>query len=98
MEFSANLPDFGRRLLPQLVDEIAYSDTRRIFASILKFANLEEGSIDIDYETLSMAVNRCAFLVDALLMGRGPTVVLCIGPLDLRYLIIILGMCKWDIL
>ncbi|CAD6439748.1 42e84627-57fc-4de4-89ed-4b4e503f428b [Sclerotinia trifoliorum] len=30
MEFSANLPDLRRRLLHQLVDEIAYSDTRRI--------------------------------------------------------------------
>ncbi|APA08054.1 hypothetical protein sscle_03g028240 [Sclerotinia sclerotiorum 1980 UF-70] len=50
------------------------------YTSLLKSANLEEGSIDIDYESFFTAVNRYAFLVDALLMGWGPTVVLCMGP------------------
>ncbi|KAI9649088.1 hypothetical protein NHQ30_001655 [Ciborinia camelliae] len=94
MESSAMVPDFGRRLLPQLVDEIARSDPRRTFASIPKSANLEEGFVDIDYETFARAVNRCAWLIDEQLKGQGPTVVLYIGPLDLRYLVIILGMCK----
>lgn len=94
MEFSADIPGYERMLLPQLVDEIARSDPRRTFVSIPKSTNLGEGFIDIDYATFATAVNRFAWLVDEHLRGYRPIVALYMGPLDLRYLIVILGLCK----
>jgi acyl-coenzyme A synthetase/AMP-(fatty) acid ligase len=93
---SFNSPmDCGRRLIPQLVDEIAFTDPERVFASVPKSSNLDDGYQDVSYNAFARAVNRCAwFLEKELGRSQDQTTLFYIGPLDLRYLVIILGAVK----
>ena len=98
MTVSQNLaapPNCGKRLLPTLVDEIAVTDPGRTFASIPKSSDLVDGFMDISYRKFARAVNRCAWwLTKELGEHTEPKPVLYLGPLDLRYLIIILAAAK----
>lgn len=85
----------GRRLLPVLVDEIAATDPERTFVSTPKSSDLADGFIDISYCEFAKAVNRCAWwLRKELGEHTEQKTVLYLGPLDLRYLIIILATAK----
>ena len=88
-------PNCGKRFIPTLVDEIASTDPQRVFASIPKTSNVADGFEDISYRVFANAVNRCArWLKNELNVHIEPQVVLYLGPLDLRYLIIILAAVK----
>ena len=88
-------PNCGKRLLPALVDEIATIDPERTFASIPKSSDIGDGFVDVSYRKFAKAVNRCAWwLTRELGEHVGPKTVLYLGPLDLRYLIIILAAAK----
>lgn len=87
--------DCGRRLVPKLVDDIAYSDPQRPFVSIPRSSNLQEGYEDISYRAFAKAVNSCAWWIEKEL-GRDQQskTLFYIGPLDLRYLIVLLAAAK----
>lgn len=88
-------PNYGKRLLPALVDEIAATDPERTFASIPKSSDIGDGFLDVSYCKFARAVNRCAWwLTKELGEHVEPKIVLYMGPLDLRYLIIILAAAK----
>lgn len=88
-------PDCGKRLLPALVDEIATNDPGRIFVSIAETSDITDGFRDVDYHSFAKAVDRCAWwLIRQLKEHKIPQTVFYLGPLDLRYLIIILAAAK----
>ncbi|ERF77177.1 hypothetical protein EPUS_06457 [Endocarpon pusillum Z07020] len=87
--------NYGKRLLPVLVDEIAATDPERTFVSTPRSSDLADGFIDISYCEFAKAVNRCAWwLRKELGEHTEQKTVLYLGPLDLRYLIIILETAK----
>lgn len=94
-ETHAAPPDCGKRLLPALVDEIAANEPGRIFASVPETVDIADGFTDISYHGFARAVNRCAYwLVHELGECTKQKTILYMGPLDLRYLIIILAVAK----
>lgn len=97
MEFTIPDPpsDCGRRLLPTLVDEIANTDPERPFISVPRSLDLRDGFVDITYSTFAKAINRCSWAIERVI-GRSQDLktLLYIGPLDIRYLIILLAAVK----
>ena len=87
--------DYGRRLIPRLVDDIAISTPERPFISIPRSTKLEDGYNDITYAAFAKAVNCCCWWIDHELRTRDSCEkLLYIGPSDLRYLIILLAAAK----
>ncbi|KAE8164394.1 thioester reductase domain-containing protein [Aspergillus tamarii] len=85
----------GRRLMPAVLDEVAESDPERVFVSVPRSSNLADGFKDIPYGTFAKAVNKCAwYLREQLGKDSIPKTILYMGPLDVRYLIIILAAAK----
>ncbi|KAJ5523615.1 thioester reductase domain-containing protein [Penicillium frequentans] len=88
-------PNCGRRLMPTVLDEVAESDPQRVFVSVPKSANLADGFEDITFSTFAKAVNKCAWWIREQLGEKSmPKTMLYMGPLDVRYLIIILAAAK----
>ena len=90
--------DYGRRLIPHIVDQIAHLQPEKPFISIPKSADIKDGCRDIGYGAFARAVNRCAWWMEGEL-GRNESVddlktVFYIGPLDIRYLVILLAAAK----
>lgn len=88
-------PDCGQRLLPTLIDEYAISQPERTFVAIPRSADLKDGWKDISYRMHSRAINWCSWWIEANL-GRGQNfdTISYMGPLDLRYLIILMAAVK----
>ncbi|ESZ95633.1 hypothetical protein SBOR_3981 [Sclerotinia borealis F-4128] len=86
---SLSLETRGRRLLPNLIDEIASSDPTRIFASIPLSNDLQDGFRDIDFADFARSINHCAWWIEKNL-GRSETfqTLNYVGPQDLRYTIL----------
>ena len=85
----------GRRLIPHLVDVIAYSEPQRPFVSVPRSSNLQEGYQDVSYSAFAKAVNRFSWWIEKELgQGQPPKTIFYLGPLDLRYLIILLAAAK----
>ncbi|KAJ5578055.1 thioester reductase domain-containing protein [Penicillium hispanicum] len=89
-------PNCGRRLLPAVLDEVAAEDPQRIFVSVPQVANdLAEGFEDITYGRFAQAVNKCAWwLREHVGPPSDPKTIFYIGPLDVRYLIVIIAAAK----
>lgn len=87
-------PQCGRRLPPVLLDEVAAEDPERVLYSIAKTEKIEDGFRDINYKTVANAVNRGALWLKEML-GTGESRVFCyLGPIDLRYMILVLAAPK----
>ncbi|OJZ86454.1 hypothetical protein ASPFODRAFT_133546 [Aspergillus luchuensis CBS 106.47] len=88
--------DCGRRLLPAVLDEVAITDPERVFVSVPRNPeNVSAGFQDITYATFAQAVNKCAWwLRDRVGMPTDPQTILYIGPLDIRYILIIIAAAK----
>ncbi|KAF2675660.1 acetyl-CoA synthetase-like protein [Lentithecium fluviatile CBS 122367] len=98
MEFTPDLSvpaNCGKRLLPAVLDEIAANDPTRIFISVPKSSHLSQGFKDIDYGTFSKAVDKYAgWLRTQFDEHAGQETILYFGPLDIRYLLVILDTPK----
>ncbi|KAH8704396.1 hypothetical protein GQ44DRAFT_732474 [Phaeosphaeriaceae sp. PMI808] len=94
-------PDFsvpancGKRLLPAVFDETAANEPQRTFISVPKSSNLSDGFKDINYVTFGKAVDKYAHWLRVQL-GESvePKTILYFGPLDIRYLLVILDTPK----
>lgn len=98
MQFTPDLdvpPNCGKRLLPTVLDEVASNDPTRTFVSLPKTSNVSDGFRDIDYGTFAKAVDKFALWLRQQ-VGREsePKTLLYLGPLDLRYLLVLLGAAK----
>lgn len=88
-------PNYGKRLIPVTVDEVSKSDGGRPFVSIPRSPSLQNGYVDVSYEAYAKAVNRCSWWIERTI-GRSNTskVIFYLGPLDIRYLVILLAAAK----
>lgn len=87
--------EFGQRLLPSYVDEIAHADPSRILYSITKTKDPADGFQDINASVFARAVNRCAwYLEEKLGKGQNNENILYMGPQDIVYGIVILASLK----
>lgn len=80
-------PDYGRRLLPVLIDENARDDPDRAAFSIPRTdLDLSRGYLDITYATFANAINQLAWLIESNL-GRSETfdTMAYLGAPDMRY-------------
>ncbi|KAI0186726.1 male sterility protein-domain-containing protein [Astrocystis sublimbata] len=87
--------DFGRRLLPQVVDSYANSKPGKYYASVPKSGlDLSQGYQHITMKKLAALVNRVSWWLDDK-FGRGHLEAISyIGPADIRYAIIFLAATK----
>jgi hypothetical protein len=86
---------YGRRLIPPLIDNIARDNPNKVFASIPKSFDLTEGYIDVTYDAFSRAINRAAaFLEDRFGKSTSFETLAYLGPLDIRYFVLICAVCK----
>lgn len=58
-------PDYGRRLIPTLVDEYAQNDPDYVFAEIPKTANFGDGLQKITISAFARAVDEVASRIDS---------------------------------
>jgi acyl-CoA synthetase (AMP-forming)/AMP-acid ligase II len=81
--------------LPAVLDHIAANDPQRTFISVPKSSDLSQGFRDIDYGTWGKAVDKYAHWLGTQIEGDSKAeVILYFGPLDIRYLLVILGTPK----
>ncbi|KAI9750497.1 MAG: Transmembrane osmosensor [Chaenotheca gracillima] len=88
--------EYGRRLIPNIVDERAQSDPERAVYSIpISREDLSRGFEDISARVFANAVNRIAWWLESEL-GKGSSfqTVGYIGPHDIRYVLLVLGCIK----
>lgn len=93
--FDSQNRQYGSRLLPQVVDELACSDPERIYASIPRSSAVSDGFRDISMLEISRAVNKVAHWLEKVI-GRSTAfeTISYMGPSDLRYSIIFLAAVK----
>ena len=88
-------PDYGRRLLPVLVDEISRDDPERPFVSLSRSSSPEDGFKDVTYRSFANAINKAAWWLEAKLgKSRNFEVLAYTGPSDIRYPIIVYAAVK----
>ncbi|KAJ6103788.1 hypothetical protein N7486_004010 [Penicillium sp. IBT 16267x] len=88
----------GQRLLPHVIDHCAHHEPDRVFASICKSGDPDNGFEDITAETMATAVNYMAWWLTKNLKTRNKRRTLAyVGPSDLRYTVIFLAAikCRW---
>ena len=78
---SATRGEYGHRLLPTLVDELAQITPNYVFACIPRSAQFEDGLKDVTISTFARAVDRTAFWIERIL-GKSPDfeTIAYIGP------------------
>ncbi|UKZ61257.1 putative NRPS-like protein biosynthetic cluster [Trichoderma atroviride] len=88
-------PEYGRRLIPNVIDERAESDPTKAFASIPRSKDLADGFVDITYALVANAINRASWWLSHS-MGNTETseVFAYFGPNDLRYPILLVATMK----
>ena len=88
-------PQFGRRLIPHLIDERAQCDWRQPLTSIPRSSKPRDGFKDISYRQFANAVNHCAWWMrEALPKAHGPSTIAYTGPSDIRYGILTIAAIK----
>ncbi|KAI9812571.1 MAG: hypothetical protein M1827_004560 [Pycnora praestabilis] len=95
--------EYGKRLLPTLIDQYAKEPIPRTYASVPKSDDdLSLGFVDISYEQFANAINRAAWWLEGNLGKSDKTFQTFgyFGPRDLRYPILIIAAIKigWKIL
>lgn len=88
-------PQFGSRLLPQVVDELARSSPERIYASIPLDSDPLQGFRDVTMLEISRAASHFAWWLHENL-GKSTTfeTLAYIGLPDLRYVVVFLASVK----
>ncbi|KAI9794886.1 MAG: putative NRPS-like protein biosynthetic cluster [Peltula sp. TS41687] len=93
--------EFGKRLLPQVVDHYAQTEPTRVYASIPKSADMSDGFQDVTMAMMASAVNSFAWWIREKLGENDTSRCLSyVGSSDLRYAIVFLASikCGWKVL
>ena len=87
--------DYGSRLLPQVLDDLARNDRDQVYASFPRSSDLSGGFRDVSVLEMARAVNKVAYWLDGVI-GRSTSfeTVAYMGPFDLRYAIVFLAAVK----
>ncbi|KAI0416363.1 hypothetical protein F5X98DRAFT_388112 [Xylaria grammica] len=88
-------PDYGKRLMPVVLDELAKADPNRLYAAIPKSADVQDGFRDITAADVARCVNFMALWIEQKL-GRSSSfeTVSFIGIPDLRGAVIFQALVK----
>lgn len=88
-------PDYGHRLIANLIDQRAREDPQRPIWSIPRSSNLADGFRDISYGQVAQAINRAAWWIDEN-VGKSTTfeTLAYMGPPDLRYAVLTVAAQK----
>jgi hypothetical protein len=86
---------FGKRLVPQVVDELAATDPTRVYAAVPKTADLKNGFRDVTMTELAGCVNFMATWLENK-FGKSATfeTITYIGLSDLKGIVTLLGAIK----
>ena len=88
-------PSYGRRTLPQTLDDLASSNENRLYASIPKHRDLSGGFVDISCRDMAKCVNFMAHWIESRLgKSTGFETVAYVGIPDLRSAAVFLGAVK----
>jgi len=91
----ASSPPFGRRTLPQTLDDLASLPSGRLYASIPKDRDLSEGFIDISCRDMARCVNFMAHWISSHLgVSTDFATIAYMGIPDLRSVAVFLGAVK----
>jgi acyl-CoA synthetase (AMP-forming)/AMP-acid ligase II len=97
VDMTRETPEYGTRLLPTLIDEIAKSTPNRVYASIPKDdTDLSQGFKNITYADFAQAIDFLSWWLDETLGkadGTFPTFAY-FGPRDLGYCIVVVAAAK----
>ncbi|KAL8811465.1 MAG: hypothetical protein Q9200_001785 [Gallowayella weberi] len=88
--------DCGRRLLPNLIDHIALTDPTRVFVSLPKSPDIQDGFHDVNYQAYATAIDRYSWRLDQE-AGRPRhdfEKIAYMGPSDFRYAIFVIAAVK----
>lgn len=89
------LPPYGQRLVPQVLDELASTDPQRVYAAIPKTAEVKDGYQDITVADLALAVNFTAkWIEDKFGKSADFETITYIGLSDLRGVVTFLAAVK----
>lgn len=88
-------PQYGSRLLPQVVDQLSYDDPKRVYASFPLSSDLSQGFRDVTMLEVSQAVNGFAYWLEEH-FGRSTNfeTISYMGVSDLRYVVVFLAVVK----
>ncbi|KUI71888.1 Oxygen-dependent choline dehydrogenase [Cytospora mali] len=87
--------EFGRRLLPQVVDYHAQMHPSRIYASMSRSpTDLTKGFRDVTMVKLAAVVNRLSWWLEGILGVGNLDAIAYIGPADIRYAAMFLAAVK----
>lgn len=86
---------YGRRLVPQVLDELANTDPQRVYAAIPRTADVKDGYQDITVADLARCVNFTAKWIEGK-FGRNTNfeTITYIGLSDLRGIVTLLAAIK----
>lgn len=78
---SLSQPAFGKRLIPQILDDLAASDPERPIYSLARSADISEGLVEITARHFSQAVDKLAWwIVQQIGASKSNETVGYIGP------------------
>ena len=88
-------PVLGKRLLPQVIDQIAQDDPERPWASFPRTEKLEDGYQDVSFYRFANAINRMAKYVKTHLGVSATSKTFgYIGKPDMRYHVMSMAAAK----
>ncbi|KAI9820172.1 MAG: putative NRPS-like protein biosynthetic cluster [Pycnora praestabilis] len=91
----ASASNYGKRLLPTLLDDTAHANPEKPFASIPRTSNPADGFKDVTYRQVANAINREAWwLQEQLGRSQKSETLTFVGLNDLRYLFIAFACAK----
>lgn len=95
MAATSQKPQYGRRLIPHLIDEIAELTPDRVYCSITRSTDVRDGFEDITYMRLANAITRTAWWIRKTLGETKEFETLgYLGPSDLRYIVLTIAAQK----
>lgn len=65
MSIASNKIEYGKRLLPHVLDERARTNPEHVFAVVPKTSNLADGFREITIKSFARAVNEVAHRIDS---------------------------------
>ncbi|KAH0380094.1 acetyl-CoA synthetase-like protein, partial [Aureobasidium melanogenum] len=96
-DMTRDSPEYGTRLLPTLIDDIATATPNRVYASVPRDdADISKGFKDITYAELARAVDALSWWLDETLGKADGTfsTFAYFGPRDLGYAIVVVAAAK----
>lgn len=88
-------PQYGSRLLPQVVDQLSCDEPKRVYATIPLSSDLSQGFRDVTMLEVAQAVSGFAYWLEEN-MGRSTNfeTISYMGVSDLRYVVVFLAAVK----